>query len=995
MQVIDQRDSSVLEAEILKLGEEVWSRMQGERPGLFNAHYWHGRILDWVMRDASFKVDLFRFVDVLPVLQTTSQVVQHVREYLLKDGRDLPGVLSTALKAASHGLTAGLAARAIKKNIADMAERFIVGQDAAHAVAALRTLHADGIACTVDLLGEATLSDAEATAYQARYVALLDTLANEMHQWPADEIIDANHLGPIPRGNVSLKLSALEAHLDAADPAGSVSRLKARVLPLFLHAREKNVFVNVDLEHWQLHGLTYDLFEEIVSHPELRTWPHVGIVVQAYLHSARQDVERLIALARRRGAPLTVRLVKGAYWDYEVIQARQHGYPCPVLTDKAATDANYEQLSALLLEHLDALLPAFGSHNLRSLVHAIVLARELQVPQSAYEIQMLYGMAEPERRVLRALGHRVRVYAPVGDLLPGMAYLIRRLLENTANSGFLRLSFHEGVTPRTLLARPQPQPQEKSLSRMSPGNLHTPFDNCPLADFTAPAVRQAFAQAIDTTAAALPVQVPVVVAGRPRVGNPSLTRECPSETTRHVASVTLATPADADAAMAAAVRAWPAWRDRPVAERAMLLEKLADRLQHDRFALAALQTFEVGKPWQEADADVAEAIDFCRYYARQALAELEPRRQGSMVGEENVLFYEGRGPTAVIAPWNFPLAILCGMTAAALVAGNTVVIKPAEQASAVAYALYTRLLAVDVPPDVVHFLPGLGEEVGSYLVVHPHVAQIAFTGSQQVGLAIVEQAAKTQPGQPQVKRVVCEMGGKNAIIVDDDADLDAAVAGVLHSAFSYAGQKCSACSRVIVVGTAYDPFVARLVEACRSLTWAPAHLPGCRLGPVIDAAAYHRLRDVVAQPGEGATPLYIGEAPTGGWYVAPAVFAVHDPAHRLMQEELFGPVLAVMRVESFDAALTVAVSTEFALTGAVYSRTPSHLEAATRRFRVGNLYLNRGCTGALVHRQPFGGFGMSGLGTKAGGPGYLLHFADPRCVSENTTRHGFSPDVEM
>ena len=456
-----------------------------------------------------------------------------------------------------------------------------------------------------------------------------------------------------------------------------------------------------------------------------------------------------------------------------------------------------------------------------------------------------------------------------------------------------------------------------------------------------------------------------------------------------------ATRPDADAAVAAAARAWPSWRDRPVAERAMLLEKLADRLQRDRFHLAALQTFEVGKPWREADADVTEAIDFCRYYARQALVELGPRQQGSVAGEENVLFYEGRGPAVVIAPWNFPLAILCGMTAAALVAGNPVVLKPAEPASAVAYALYTRLLAVGFPPDVVHFLPGIGEEIGSYLVAHPHVAQIAFTGSKRVGLAIVEQAAKTQPGQPQVKRVVCEMGGKNAIIVDDDADLDEAVAGVLHSAFGYAGQKCSACSRAIVVGAAYGPFMARLVEACRSLTIVPAHLPACRLGPVIDAEAYNRLRDVIAHPGEGAVPVYIGAAPAGGWYVAPAIFAVQDPAHRLLQEELFGPVLAVMQVQSFDAALTVAVSTEFALTGAVYSRTPSHLEEATQRFRVGNLYLNRGCTGALVHRQPFGGFGMSGLGTKAGGPGYLLHFADPRCVSENTIRRGFSPDVEM
>jgi RHH-type proline utilization regulon transcriptional repressor/proline dehydrogenase/delta 1-pyrroline-5-carboxylate dehydrogenase len=690
-----------------------------------------------------------------------------------------------------------------------------------------------------------------------------------------------------------------------------------------------------------------------------------------------------------------VRLVKGAYWDYEVVHARQHGYACPVFTEKAATDANYEQLSRLLLESIDDLHPAFGSHNLRSLVHAIIAARTLHISPRAYELQMLYGMAEPERRALRSMGHRVRVYAPVGELLPGMAYLVRRLLENTANTGFLRLSFHEGQALPALLAPPSPRPGSTPPSTEHRPDLTTLFTNCPLADFTDTNTHKAFTLALEQTMATLPQRVPVVINGQKRFADAIWPRYCPSDTTLQVASVTLATQAQAETAVATAARAWPAWRDRPLEERARLLEHLAEQLQTDRLQLAALQVIEVGKPWREADADVAEAIDFCRYYARQAVVELALRRQGDMAGEHNLLWYEGRGPSVVLAPWNFPLAILCGMTMATLVAGNTVVMKPSEQASTVAYALFERMLAVGFPPEVVQFLPGIGEDVGAYLVAHPAIAQVAFTGSKQVGLTIVEQAAHTRPGQPQVKRVICEMGGKNAIIVDDDADLDEAVAGVMHSAFGYAGQKCSACSRVIVVGTAYDPFVARLIDACRSLSLEPAHYPSCRLGPVIDEAAYHRLQKIIANPVEGATPLYIGTTRAGGFYVPPALFRVEDHDHPLMQEELFGPILAVMHVPSFAAALTVAVSTEFALTGAVYSRIPSHLEEARQRFRVGNLYLNRGCTGAMVQRHPFGGFGMSGIGTKAGGPGYLLHFADPRCVSENTMRRGFTPDLNM
>jgi RHH-type proline utilization regulon transcriptional repressor/proline dehydrogenase/delta 1-pyrroline-5-carboxylate dehydrogenase len=332
------------------------------------------------------------------------------------------------------------------------------------------------------------------------------------------------------------------------------------------------------------------------------------------------------------------------------------------------------------------------------------------------------------------------------------------------------------------------------------------------------------------------------------------------------------------------------------------------------------------------------------------------------------------------------------MATASLVAGNTTIMKPAEQSSAIAHVLYEHMINVGFLPEVVQLLPGVGEHIGPQLVNDPRVAVIAFTGSKSVGLSIVDNAHKTVPGQPQVKRVVCEMGGKNAIIVDDDADLDEAVLGVLGSAFGYAGQKCSACSRALVVGPAYDAFVERLIEATRSMVMGPGHDAGTGLGPVVDAEAHQRLLSLIEAP--GCEVLYRGEPHKGGYYVPATILATDDPNHRVMQDEFFGPVLAVHRVESFEAALEVATGTEFALTGAVYSRSPVHLEQARQQFRVGNLYLNRGSTGALVHRQPFGGFGMSGVGTKAGGEGYLLHFADPRVVTENTMRRGFTPELE-
>ncbi|HEY7088707.1 MAG TPA: proline dehydrogenase family protein [Tepidisphaeraceae bacterium] len=975
-----------LEAQIRTTGLDLWGRIRGQVPGIFNKGYWQGRMLEWAMADPSFKIDLFRFVDVLPALQSSEQISSHMREYLLKPGRELPTLLGAAIKLASGGFASALAAKAIRKNVTDMAERFIVGRNAAEALPVLKDLHKQGFAFTVDLLGEATTSDAEGEVYQKRYLDLIENLVDQVNSWPADEIIDE-----APRANVSIKLSAMEEHLDAVDPAGSVERLLPRVLPLFLRAREKGVFLNVDMEQWALNGITYDVFDRIVTHEKLRDWPHVGIVVQAYLKKSPEHVQRLLELARKRGAPITVRLVKGAYWDYEVVIAQQNGYECPVFTSKSETDANYERLSETMLRNTEHLRPAFASHNLRSLTHAIVLADRLKIPRKNYEIQMLYGMAEPERAAVRSMGKRVRLYTPIGELLPGMAYLVRRLLENTSNSGFLKLSYHDQADINQLLTQPVPSPDGQLTKTREAG-----FTNCPLTDFTSPSERRAFETASGRWRLSSPIEVPVVIAGQKRTGRKTFDRECPNDLSRIISRVSLATAEDADAAVRSAHEAWPNWRDTTLEQRAELLHRLGERLQKDRHDLAAFQLFEVGKPAREADADVAEAVDFCHYYAKQAAIELSPHKMGDIPGEDNVMHHDGRGVAVIIAPWNFPLAILTGMATAALVAGNTVILKPAEQSSAIAYQLYQRMIEVGFDPKVVHFVPGLGEEVGAALVDHPLVAQIAFTGSMSVGLKIMQSAAVVRPGQPQVKRVVCEMGGKNAIIVDEDADLDEAVVGVMRSAFGYSGQKCSAGSRVVVVGSACEPFIARLTDACRSLNIRPADDPACQLGPVIDRDAFERLKRVIADPGPSAKPLYVGEPPTrNGYFVAPAIFEVGDAQHRLMCEEFFGPVLAVMNVETFDRAIDVANASAYKLTGAVFSRSPEHLKQARSRFRVGNLYLNRGSTGAIVGRQPFGGFGMSGAGTKAGGPGYLLNFADPRVVCENTLRRGVAPELEI
>jgi RHH-type proline utilization regulon transcriptional repressor/proline dehydrogenase/delta 1-pyrroline-5-carboxylate dehydrogenase len=366
---------------------------------------------------------------------------------------------------------------------------------------------------------------------------------------------------------------------------------------------------------------------------------------------------------------------------------------------------------------------------------------------------------------------------------------------------------------------------------------------------------------------------------------------------------------------------------------------------------------------------------------------------GSVLGEDNVYVREGRGVTAVIAPWNFPLAIITGMSSAALVAGNCAILKPAAQSPLIAARLVEILHEAGVPPEVVQYLPGPGGEVGAALVEHPGVSTIAFTGSKAVGLGILRAAAEVQHGQPQVKRVVAEMGGKNAIIVDDDADLDQAISGAIVSAFGYAGQKCSACSRLIVVGSAYDEALSRLAPAVESLVAGPPHEPATYVPPVISAEAQRKIEAYIEGGKRTARLLVQGKAPAdGGYYVPPTVFVDVKRDDPLAREEIFGPVLTVFHVDTFEEALELALDSEYALTGGVYSRNPRNIERARRAFRTGNLYINRKTTGAVVGRHPFGGLRLSGAGDKAGGPDYLLQFLEPRTISENTMRRGFAPE---
>ena len=981
--------SDAVEARTLEIGTALLTAARSHAAGVLSAKFYSDALMNWSMKDQAFKVQLFRFVDAYPALASSQDIHEHLVDYLSQPGVKLPPGMELGIKAG--GLAKGLFASTVSGQIKAMAQKFIAGTDAAGALPMLKKLWEGGTAFSVDLLGEACVSDEEADAYQAKYLDLVSTLPGVVSGWPRQDLLEQDHLGAIPRCNVSVKVSSLSARCDAIGFDGAIADIMKRLMPILEVARDKNVLVNFDMESHALKELTLELFRRCVRKIDFPA----GLAMQAYLTSGVEDARKMADFARESGRLITVRLVKGAYWDYETIHADQMGWRSPVWGKKWQTDACFEAMAGEFLAATPAkagagIRLALGSHNARSIASVLAQAEARGLPQSSLELQMLCGMADGIKGAVKDMGLRLREYVPVGEMIPGMAYLVRRLLENTSNESWLKAGFVDGADAAALLAKPggdapgdplataaERHKLSEAVAQVGDGRA---FVNEPPRDFADRQQFAAFERAVGM------VKLP----------------EAPAEQT-----------ADQAVAMIGKAQAlFGAWRDMPAVKRCQVLVRAAAMMRARRDELCGMLVEEAGKCWRDADGEVCEAIDFCEYYARTAAKLFEPARLGKFAGELNHTWYEPRGVAVVISPWNFPLAICCGMTVAALVTGNTVVVKPAEQTPRIARALVEVLQAAAAemggPREVVQLCAGRGETVGAALVRDARTAIIAFTGSGAVGLDIVAAAGVTGPGQMQVKRVVAEMGGKNAVIVDTSADVDQAVLGVRQSAFGYQGQKCSACSRAIVVdpegggGLLTRRFIDRLVAATRALTIGDPRHGGTDIGPVIDAEAKAKVLRYIELGKQTAKVELLMEAVgefrgglggSGREYVGPAIFSGVEAGSPLAREEIFGPVLSVMHARSFDEALAVANGLPLRLTGGIFSRRPAHIERARREFRVGNLYINRGITGALVARQPFGGAGLSGVGSKAGGAEYLLQFVEPRVTTENTLRHGFAPET--
>jgi len=837
-----------------------------------------------------------------------------------------------------------------------LGQQFVMGQSIGAALARSREQEPRGYRHSFDMLGEAALTAADAEAYTRAYHEAIQAIGASAHQGGGGRGIYA---GP----GISIKLSALHPRYCRAQKARVMAELLPRLKALLLEARHHDLGVNIDAEESERLELSLDLLQALALDHDLAGWNGLGFVVQAYQKRAPFVVDFLIALARRADRRFMLRLVKGAYWDSEIKRAQVEGLDdYPVYTRKAHTDLAYLACARRLLQAPDALYPQFATHNAHTVAAVTAMARELAVDD--YEFQCLHGMGETLYDQLVGPARPCRIYAPVGSHQTLLPYLVRRLLENGANSSFVNRLVDEAVSVEELLADPleqartsggQPHPR---LPR--PPDIYLPRRNSRGLDLHSETALQGLEAALTKLAGHHWEAAPVLAGPAPLAGAPRPIRN-PGNREEVVGMVREATPDMAEAAIALALDQGQAWPATPPARRAAILERGAELLEQRQSELISLGLREAGKTWPNALAEVREAVDFLRYYAAQ-IRQLEataptPAR-----------------PLVCISPWNFPLAIFIGQVSAALAAGYPVIAKPAAQTPLIAALAVSLLHQAGMPPGALQLLPGPGQILGNALSADARIGGVLFTGSTAVARLIARNLATHQPEGAGEPLLVAETGGINAMVVDSSALPEQVVQDVLTSAFDSAGQRCSALRLLCLQEEIADRVLSQLQQAMAELSLGDPRQLATDLGPVIDQAAREQLESHIAAMAAVGHPIHrppLPQACERGSFVAPTLIHIEHAAQ--LTREVFGPVLHVLRyrAEALESLVTAINSSGYGLTFGLHSRIDGTIRHLTSRIRAGNLYVNRNMVGAVVGVQPFGGEGLSGTGPKAGGPWLL------------------------
>jgi RHH-type proline utilization regulon transcriptional repressor/proline dehydrogenase/delta 1-pyrroline-5-carboxylate dehydrogenase len=855
-----------------------------------------------------------------------------------------------------------------------MGSHFVLGETIEAALARAQPRAGAGNRYSFDMLGEGARTAADAARYFNSYQSAIAAIGRTVDDRPLPD-----------RPGISVKLSALHPRFEATSQARVMAELVPKLIELARQAKDFDLNFTVDAEEADRLELSLDVIAAAFADPSLDGWDGFGLAIQAYQKRAGDVIDYIDALSHAHRRRMMVRLVKGAYWDTEIKRAQERGLDgYPVFTRKAMTDLNYVACAQKLMALRPRIFPQFATHN--ALTVATVL--ELAGGDSGYEFQRLHGMGEALYEQLAEDRPRLayRTYAPVGSHRDLLAYLVRRLLENGANSSFVALAADDAIPVAALLRRPADI--IGSADKAMHPNIPLPRDlfspqrkNSRGIEF---GDRRALAKLLaDVSSGTKPVAATSLIEGVTASGTARQVLG-PIDIASRIGSIIEASPGEVNTAIAAARAGSWRWSMTPAETRAAALEKAADRLESHATHFIALLQSEGGKTLDDALSEVREATDFCRYYAAQGRRLFgEGEAMPGPTGESNALFLRGRGVFVAISPWNFPLAIFLGQVTAALMAGNAVIAKPAEQTPLIAFEAIKLLHEAGIPSSALYLLPGDGG-IGAALVAHPEIAGVVFTGSTEVAQSINRTlAAKNGPIVP----LIAETGGINAMIADATALPEQVADDVVTSAFRSAGQRCSALRLLFVQDDVADRMIEMIAGAARELKIGDPRDVATHIGPVIDREAKARLDAHIARMTKEARVHFAGIAPAGN-FVAPHIFELADASK--LTEEVFGPVLHVVRysADRLDRVLRSIEDTGYGLTLGIHSRIDDMVEAVIDRLQVGNVYVNRNMIGAVVGVQPFGGHGLSGTGPKAGGPHYLARFATEQTVTINTAAAG-------
>lgn len=897
---------------------------------------------------------------------------------LLNWGLDRTGFLN-AMSSLTRRFTDPLIRQSIRKSMMVLGQQFVFGQTIEEALKHSLKASAQRYAYDFDMLGEAAKTAEDAQRYFEAYCHAIRTLAQ---QQPKSTLHEIQYFG------VSIKLSALHPRYEVRLKDRVFEELYPKLCEIVQLACQCQIPITLDAEEAERLELSLELLQRLLNEPWIQGWHGLGLAIQTYQKCAAATIDWVIDQARKKDHPIRIRLVKGAYWDTEIKLAQERGLTTyPVFTEKHLTDLNYLLCADKMFAAAPYVYPQFATHNAYTVASVIELHKKYQTP---FEFQRLHGMgADLYAQIID--DYPCRIYAPVGQHKDLLAYLIRRLLENGANSSFLNKLYDTAISPQELLQHPRHiTPTHESVAQTYiplPPNIYPDRRNSQGLDITRQDVLQAQQEHLNSPPTTINVRPSHMVSHHQ--DRPVLTRHDPAKPNHLITEITCAHQQDLEQCLDQATTYQEVWAHTSIQDRARMLEKLADLIEQHQDTFIQLLTYEAGKVLSDNMAEIREAVDFCRFYAQQARQALIPIQPlPGPTGETNELSFAPRGVFVCISPWNFPLAIFLGQVAAALVAGNVVIAKPAMQTTAIAQQVVQLAYKAGIPKNALYFMPAPGTLISQVLLDDPRVSGVVFTGSTETARQIQRTIAE-RPGP--IIPLIAETGGLNAMIVDASALPEQVVTDIVTSAFQSAGQRCSALRILYVQEEVKDRICTMLAGAMAELQVGPPQDLATDIGPVVDQAAWQNLQDYTKELSERAVAC-IAQTPLPehlpGYYIAPQAWLLEKPED--LKREIFGPILHVVTYAAgnLEDVVRKINASGYGLTLGVHSRIQTTVDYVRKHARVGNLYVNRNIIGAVVGSQPFGGEGLSGTGFKAGGPHYLLRFVTERAFCEDTTASG-------